>query len=332
MNRTNSKTQWQAFLSLTKRHLLVFLKNVPTVIFTLMVPMAVFAVYVLFLRNIEIGQLQAQLEEANVIVEKNSELWYHLSGIADTFMIAGVLSVSAITVSLNSNFIMVRDKESGVAKDFISSPISPSLITLSYLVFNCIITFLTNFLVFIICIIFLAGYGAYMPGVGYFFAIIGVIALSSISASLINFFICSFIRSESVLSPLVAIVSAAIGFLIGAYLPADMGPKYIEYTTAFFPGTYFTGLFRFCFLTNPMILLGKELSLVPNGAEFFEQMTGGTFSFNISFFGHPVQPWMMVIVSLGFIVLFAFLNGFFATKNYMNFLKSKPKKAKKNQN
>lgn len=332
MNRTNYKTQCFAFLALTKRHLLVFIKNVPTVIFTLMVPIAAFAIYVLFLRNIEIGQLEQLLHDTNVAIERNTPIWFHLSGIADTFMIAGVLSVSAITVSLNTNSIMVRDKENGIAKDFISSPISPTMITLSYLVFNFIVTVITNIIVFILCIIFLLSYGAYMPGVGFFFAIIGVIALSSISASLITFFVCSFIRSESVLSPIVAIVSAAIGFLIGAYLPPDMGPKYIEYTTSFFPGTYFTGLFRVCFLTTPMNLLKEELMTVENGLEFYQQMAGGSFSFNISFFGHEVQPWMMVIISFVFIAVFSFLNGFFATKNYMNFLKSRPKKAKKVQN
>ena len=57
MNKRNYvPNQPKAFWSLTKRHLLVFLKNVPSVIFTLMVPLTVLAVYIVFLRPMEVAQ------------------------------------------------------------------------------------------------------------------------------------------------------------------------------------------------------------------------------------------------------------------------------------
>lgn len=327
-----NKIQAHAFLSLTKRHLLVFLKNIPTVIFTLMVPLAVFAVYVLFLREMEISQLTAALNAADIFFDISTEAGrvfaHRIYGIADTWMIAGVLSVSCFTVSLNANYIMVRDKEGGVAKDFISSPISPMLITSSYLVFNTIITFITNMIVYFICLIFLACYGAYMITFVDFLSLIGLIFLSSFSSALITFFVCSFIKTESVLSPVVAICSAAIGFLIGAYLPANVGPAYLDNITGFFPGTYFTGLFRSYFMREPIELLRASAEMQTEAGKNFMAQMETQFSLNNKFFGTEILPWMMLLISLGFIIFFSVLNYFFATKNYMNFLKTKVKKSK----
>lgn len=325
--KSELKNQYKAFWSLTGRHLLVFLKNVPTVIFTLMVPLTVFAVYVVFLRPMEITQIKQMLEANGIVYDAMTEagerFLHGIYGIADSWMISGVLSVSCITVALNTNYVLIRDKERGVAKDFISSPILPTTITLSYFVFNLIITFITNLLVYFICLIYLVCYGAYMISILDFFAIIGVILFSSISASLLTFFLCSFISSESIMSPIVAIVSAAIGFLIGAYLPSGSAPIYIEYITMFFSGTYSTGLFRNYFMRNQIVALKACPELSSEAGQKFVTNLESQFSLNLNFFGHTVSPTMMSIVILGFIVVFTVLCCVFASKNYMNFLKKK---------
>ncbi len=323
--------QPKALWSLTKRHLLVFLKNVPTVIFTLMVPLTVFAVYIVFLRPMEISGIKETLLNNGIISDSNSDFLHKVYGIADSWMISGVLSVSCITVALNTNYILVRDKERGIAKDFISSPILPSVISLSYLIFNLIVTFVTNLLVFFICLIYLGCYGAYMITVADFFAIVGIILLSTVSASLLTFFICSFISSESLMSSVVAIASAAIGFLIGAYLPSGMTPLYIEYVTMFFPGTYSTGLLRNWFMKTPLVCLEQSTELSTEQGKKLVEDLKNEFSLNLNFFGHNVNPSIMLLVVFGFIVVFAVLCGVFASKNYMNFSKKlKLKKKKKN--
>ena len=334
MTENNPKTQFKALTSLTRRHLLVFLKNVPTVIFTLMVPLTIFAIYVLFLRNMEISQITGALDSAGIVIDKASregkDFLHQIYGIADSWMIAGVLSVSCITVSLNSNYILVKDKERGIAKDFISSPIKSEIITLSYLLFNIIITFVTVLLVYFICLIFLLCYGANMISFAAFLAIIGIILLSTMSAALITFFVCSFISSDSVMSPIVAIVSAAVGFLVDAYLPAGLGPKYIQTITTFFPGTYSTGLFRNYLLNGPLDLLKKSPVLQgSSGGIEFVTVLENQFSLNINFFGLEITPGYMVLVIFLCMIVFTVLNIFFTSKNYMNFLKKRSHKSKK---
>ena len=334
MNKRNYvPNQPKAFWSLTKRHLLVFLKNVPSVIFTLMVPLTVLAVYIVFLRPMEIAQIKQTLIANGIIYDtatEAGELFLHgVYGIADTWMISGVLSVSCITVSLNANVVLVRDKEREIAKDFISSPILPTTIVSSYFLFNLIVTFVTNLIVYFICLIYLACYGAYMITLLDFFAIIGVILYSSVSASLLMFFICSFITTESVMSPIVAIVSAAVGFLIGAFLPSGTGPVYIEYVTMFFPGTYSTGLFRNYFMRNPLAQLKKAPELSSEAGQKFVENLENQFSLNLNFFGHRVNPTVMSLVILLFITVFAVLCCVFSSKNYMNFSRKISLKKKK---
>ena len=339
--KTQSKLSHQGyvFYSLTKRHLMVFFKNIPTVIFTLMVPLAVFAVYIIFLRQLETTSIKQALDgiikDTDCVLGLEShaaeykEIVKKVYGIADCWMVAGVLAVSCITVSLNANYIVVRDKESLVTRDFISSPIHPNIIVASYFTFNVIITFLVNFIVYLICLFVLSIYGAYMISLLDFFSILGVLLLSTISASLITFFICSFIKSESVMSPIVAIVSAGVGFLIGAYLPSNFGPKYIGYITTFFPGTYSVGLLRNYFMATPLSLLSAKLE--DYGISGIMDSLSDQFALNIDFFGHEIEPGFMVLVLFIFIVIFLILNLIFSNKNFFHINLKLKKKNKENK-
>lgn len=344
-NQKGLPHQFLSYWYLTRRHLKVFFKNVPTVIFSLMVPLAIFAVYVVFLRSLEVGVIREQFEAAlarNNLADASDafkeEAMTKLSGIADCWMISGVLGVSCITVSLNTDYIVVRDKETGITRDFISSPIDPRIIVLSYFTFNVIVTFAINFLVYLLCLLYIAISGAYMISFVDFFAILGILLLSVISASLITFFICSFISSESVLSPIVAIVSAAIGFLIGAYLPSGFVDPGIERITVFFPGTYSVSLLRNYFIETPLAKL-QDFFMYTDGGKYkplailIDELTG-QFGFNLDFFGYKVPREIMALVILAFIGIFAALDIFVGYRHFFSIRsrKKEKKKEKKDKN
>lgn len=315
--------QFRVFLSLTKRHILVFFKNWTTVLFTMMVPVIILVVYVLFLRQMEINTINPIIEE--VVSNPSKELMRKVYALADSWMISGVLAVSCITVSLNTNSIMVRDKERGISKDFLSSPISSRMVMYSYFSFNTLITFVVNFIVLCLCLLFLVCYGALMISVLDFFALIGILLLSTMNASFLTFFICSFINRESTLSAMLAIFSAAIGFLIGAYFPVSILPDGIEYLTSFFPGTYSASLFRNYMMSGPMEALAQELIDMGVNAEEILGNLSETFSFDVSFFQWSIpqelQAWILGL----FTVLFG---GICLLFSYHNFMKL-PRLAKK---
>lgn len=337
MDRPYSKHQFSAFLALTKRHFLVFIKNVPTVIFTLMVPLSILLVYALFLRPMETSQIEESIASLLPEISENYAVLKKFYALADSWMISGVLAVSCITVSLNTNYILVHDKENGLNKDMISSPIDSGIIVLSYFTFNFLVTFIVNFIVYSLCLIYLLCYNAYMISLLDFFANIGIILLSSISAALITHFICNFISTDAVMAPVVAIVSAAIGFLIGAYLPGDMMPSGIQSLTGFFPGTYSAGLFRNYMMSTPIEKLLQDPSLsnhieeVKQVVDMFNISIGenSSVSVYVSFFSLKINTFVMSLILFGSIVVFLALNlGMSKKNNFFAFNHSVRKKKK----
>ena len=315
--KTNIKNEIFVLWALTKRHLKIFLKNKVNVLFTLLVPVIILVVYALFLRPMELSQIEVAIDKQLLSALKANNDIRKVYGIVDAWMISGVLATSCITVSLNTCYIQVRDKETGVSKDFISSPITSRSIMLSYFLFNLIVTCLVNIIVFIGCVCYLLTYGAFLMRGSDFFALIGIIILSSICSALIMFFICSLISSESILSSITAIASAAIGFLIGAYLPTSMLPKSISFVTMFFPGTYSAGLFRNYFMNYPVYQLSE---LVQTNYAQFEQANTiisdlqANFSFNLDFFGNVVSPAFMVLTLCVYSIIFMSLNIMFSSR------------------
>lgn len=297
-NRLHPKNQVSAYLSLTRRHLKVFFKDIPTVIFTMMMPLTIFAVYLLFLRNLQVNQIQDYFPGYN---DLSTSLQQKICALADSWMISGVLGVSTVTVSLNCQHIMVKDKENQLIRDTFSSPIEPNVVMFSYFTFNIIVSFLINLLVFFISMIVLVCYNAFYISALNFFGLIGVLLYSSIIGALFSFFISFFVNTEAVMSPIMAIVSAAIGFLVGAYLPCKMMPRTINNLTAFFPGTYSIGLFR-TFLMGGQIE-NIQQSLPPENIPAFIttlkeqfnvfQNAEGNFYISITFFDVDVNPGYM---------------------------------------
>lgn len=348
-NKIGSSNVLSSLVALIKRHCKVFFKNKATVLFTLMVPLAILVVYALFLRPMEITQIDnAFLSNGTPLENLTSHDRRQIYGIVDTWMMAGIISTTCFTVSLNTNNILVRDKESGNSRDFISSPIKSSVITASYFLFNAIVTFVINFIVYLICLAWLAGYGGntyyLMPGWDGFFAIIGIIILSTLNSSLVTFFICSFLKSESSMGSMTAIFSTIIGFLNGAYLPASMMPKSIQYVTEFFPGTYSSGLFRQYFMKHPIekvtymlqnMANNPEYANIPNVEKYGNLINNIKESFpsSLYFFNYEVTPSWMVAILLIFIVIFLVLNLIFSNANIVSFfsISKKIKKNKKNK-
>ena len=124
------------FLNLTKRHFLVFFKNKIRVLYTLLVPIIILLVYILFLRNLELSTVQNILYELEV--EATPELTTYINTLVDSWMLSGIIILSTITISIQTNNIIINDKENGVNRDFASSPIKNSYLIGSYFLFNFI--------------------------------------------------------------------------------------------------------------------------------------------------------------------------------------------------
>mgnify|MGYP003298608333 CR=1 FL=1 len=239
------------YFTLTRRHFKVFFKNKVGVFFALLVPMITLIIYIIFLRQLQTKAIDMNIAE--VITEKIADIpgvkaRAHL--IADAWMLSGIIAMSCISVSLNTCTIMINDRIAGVTKDFVSSPISRRSITTSYFLFNVFATFLINFCVLLVAFIYLGCVGGFHITPLHAIALIPILFLSVLSASLITCFVASFISSYNVYNSTSVIISSAAGFLIGAYMPINMLPESAQRIPLFFPGTYSAGLLRTFFIQD----------------------------------------------------------------------------------
>lgn len=290
----------EIFAQLTKRHLLVFFRNKVRIFFTLMVPFIVFAIYVFFLRDLEFSTVNSVLMEmdASGALSKNTELNKHIAAVVDSWMLSGIIAISTITVSLQTNSTIVADKENGVNRDFASSPISRNLLIVSYFVFNIIVTVMICFVFLLVCLIYLACMGEFALSLTDFLTIFATLIYTSVASVMLTVFICSFIKRDSTMASVNTIFSTAIGFLIGAYMPFAAMPQWVGNICMFFPGTYSCAMLRFSFMSAPIEELKNYLAtggIIANSGELIEEVTQ-SFGYNLRFFGQSVSTGIQALV------------------------------------
>lgn len=297
------------FLNLTKRHFLVFFKNKIRVLYTLLVPIIILLVYILFLRNLELSTVQNILYELEV--EATPELTTYINTLVDSWMLSGIIILSTITISIQTNNIIINDKENGVNRDFASSPIKNSYLIGSYFLFNFIVTMFLCLIVMLICFVYLAIMGEFFLTFIDFLIAFGVLTLSTAVSTLLTIFICSFIKHESTLASIIAVFSTVAGFVIGAYMPLSMFPDWFRNICGFVPGTYSTDLMRFAFMATPLDGLSGLVSNLnlANGEELINNLFN-SFGYEINLFGTNINVGYQTLINVGFVILFMILNIF----------------------
>lgn len=277
---------------LVRRGLKVFLKDTPAVFFSLLAPLIILLLYILFLGDLQMQNMHDIFQ--GVDIEEKT-----LRAFVDSWMLAGCNAVACITVSFSAQTMMVHDRHDGIVNDFYAAPVKRSVIKFSYLLYNFCVTLVICSLVLVISFIYIGVSGWYLS-VGDVFALIGLLIMSAASAALISTLVCSFLKSESAHSAFVGIMSAAIGFLIGAYMPLAVFPKAIQYIVLIFPGTYSAGAFRNLFMSGSLKEIGK---IFPQAVPGLEE----GYSLSLNCFDKTVNFDAMLIVLAVSILLFAAL-------------------------
>ena len=311
------KTQYfTIFFSLTKRHLMVFFKNKVRLMYTLLVPVLIFVVYLLFLRGLELSMVANTLNEYGVTKQAlgdavYGELWARIGTLVDSWMLSGIIGLSTVTVALQTNTVIVEDKQNGVNRDFASSPIHRNILITSYFFYNFLVSALICFVFYCICLIYLAASGEFV--LSFWAVLLSLVAMffATVASTLMTVFICSFVKTEGTMMSIVAVFSTAVGFLIGAYMPLGMMPVWVQGICAFIPGTYACSLLRYAFMEIPLAqLMGFAGTLGLDAGTMSEMMAqlSNNFGYTLNFFGTEVGPQFQALALAVFIIVFAVLN------------------------
>lgn len=278
--------------SLVERNVKIFLKDKMGVFFSLLAPLIVLGLYVLFLGDVQMQSIESAFKDIPI----DNKL---LKNFVDNWMLAGVISVACVTVSFSAQEIVVKDREKGVLADMLCAPVKRYLLSIGYYISNVIITLTICTIVLAIAFVYMAISGWTMSA-GEVFMSFGLLVMSVLSSSAIISLICKIVKTSAQHSAIVGIISAAIGFFMGAYMPISIFPKAIQYVTLFIPATYSAGLFRELFMRGA---LEKIEEVIPQAGTKLEE----SFSMQLDFFGKTIEAkemaWIFFVYSALIIVI-----------------------------
>lgn len=284
---------------LTKRNMLIFFKNKTTIFFSLVAPILILVIYILFLGDMQLTLVLENYPELNLSTNE-------IRGIINAWVISGIVGISLLTVSLNSMFIAISDRERNIIHDFKASPVKSVNLTLSYFISAFIITFILALLFIIIGNVYLIITSGSMFVFNFLetLKIIGFLIITSLSSVITLMFVTSFFNKTSTAASFTGIFTALIGFLIGAYLPVSFLPKNVASFANLLPGSQATALFRNVFMNkvfnSPKILNSDDVSLINNLKD--------QFGFNLYVFNYALKPYFMIIYLVVTTIIFFLLN------------------------
>lgn len=174
------------------------------------------------------------------------------------WMVAGLLSITAVTTTLGAFGIMVKDKESKKNYDFLTTPLSRSTIQLSYVINSLVIGLFFSLVAFAGCELFLVLTGSKILSVMSILKVIFIIILSVSLSSSINLFLVLFINTQNAFSTLSTVVGTAIGFLCGVYVPIGGVPNFVQNMIMYFPVSHTAVLLRGALMTDSIQTVFKN--------------------------------------------------------------------------
>lgn len=214
---------------LIKRNLLIFFRDKGSVFFSLLSVFIIIGLYVLFL--------------GDMMVQNMKELT-GVRFLMDSWIMAGLLSVTPITTSLGAMAVIIEDKKYGMFKDFAASPLKRSTIASGYILSGFLISLILTLLTFVLAEIYIVAFGGKLLPIDAALKVLSLILLTTISSSIMMFYLVSWFKSVNAYSAASAVSGTLIGFLTGIYIPVGVLPGPVQTAVKLFPPSHAAVLFR----------------------------------------------------------------------------------------
>ena len=132
----------RGLIGLTKRNILVYLNDKGSIFFSMLTPLIILILYLLFLKSTFLSSLEHAATGLEGLI---------LAGDMDQFvngiLLTGIISTALITIPYNALETIVRDREDRVYFDMISTPVKRAEIILSYFLAAVVCAFLQTLVV-----------------------------------------------------------------------------------------------------------------------------------------------------------------------------------------
>ncbi len=229
---------------LVSRNLKLYLRDKAAVFFSFLSVIIIILLYVLFLGAMQTDSLAENFGDIEGI-----------DWLVSSWIMAGILSVSTVTVPLMAIGRLIHDRDKKIIMDFYTSPIDRRTLALSYLVSSWIISFI------MIIFNFILGQGYVVMNGGEFLGfiatiqILSLVLLSIIVFSSFFFFIALYMKTVNAFSILSTLVGTLVGFFGGIYIPIGVLGDNVQMVMNLLPTAHSVTLMRNIYMKEPIALV-----------------------------------------------------------------------------
>ena len=227
---------------LIKRNLLLFFKDWQSILFSLLTSIIVLVLYLLFLKGTFVSAIQSAMEQypglASMVLQKDIDMF------ANLFLLSGILGSAMISVPFSCITVLVKDRANKVDYDILATPMKRGQIIFAYFVSAVLTSTLLTDIILAVGLIGIRMQGNMYLNISQVVKAFSIVALGSISASAIFMIVVLFFKSVSACEAFFGILSAASGFVIGAYIPISQFSNGVQTVCNLFPASQITIMLR----------------------------------------------------------------------------------------
>ena len=257
----------RGILGLIKRNLLLFFKDWQSILFSLLTSIIVLVLYLLFLKGTFVSAMQSAMEQypgsASMVSETDIDMF------ANLFLLTGILGSAMISVPFSCITTLVRDRANKVDYDILSTPLKRGQIIFAYFVSAVLTSTLLTGIILAVGLIVIRMQGNMYLNISQVIKAFSIVALGSISASAIFMIIVLFFKTVSACEAFFGILSAASGFVIGAYIPISQFSNGVQTVCNLFPASQITIMLRNMLLNGLLTHINTSLAGTDQGMFVF---------------------------------------------------------------
>lgn len=225
-------------LALTNRNWKLFYRDRGTVIFSLLGPIIIVLLYIFFLKG--------TVAEGLTVAEDSRDY------LIDSWIMAGIIASATVTTCLAGYGTMIRDREDGIARDFDTAPVAKSSVIGGYMLNSMVIGTVMSVISLVVAEIYIIVNGGELLSLTQLAQALGIILAAVFSAAGVLGLLSSFIPSQSAFSGANIAIGAAIGFLVGAYIPIGSLPEGVQKVLMLIPASHAARALREVMMVEPM--------------------------------------------------------------------------------
>lgn len=253
----------RGILGFIKRNVLLFFKDWQSILFSLLTSIIVLVLYLLFLKGTFVSAIQRAMEQypglASMVPQKNIDMF------ANLFLLSGILGSAMISVPFSCITVLVKDRANKVDYDILATPMKREQIILAYFISAVLTSILLNSIILAVGLIGIRMQGNMYLNISQVVKAFSVVALGSISASAIFMIVVLFFKTVSACEAFFGILSAASGFVIGAYIPISQFSNEVQTVCNLFPASQITIMLRNILLNGLLDHINTSLQGVDQG-------------------------------------------------------------------